>query len=184
MVVKARGLCVRLSLVGPTNIGVASLLYSLKSSQYSGDLNNGNILITNFYLPGIQMSGIQIPIVIRYSLFSITLLQCSIQQQCHSQLKELRMRRSLVKFSMLVKTVNQNVDRMSKKDKSCHICSVQLNGILVKYGTLSMYLPCFVNPVETPMDDEIWSIWRTRRKSFAYVGQRFLVNSGRVALKS
>ena len=37
---------------------------------------------------------------------------------------------------------DQNGDRVSKNDKSCHICIMRLKGVLVKYekyGTLSMY---------------------------------------------
>ena len=35
-----------------------------------------------------------------------------------------------------------NVDRVSRNDKSCHICSLRLKDVLVKYekyGTLSIY---------------------------------------------
>ena len=38
---------------------------------------------------------------------------------------------------------DQNGDRVSTYDKSCHICSMRLNRHLVKYekyGTLSMYI--------------------------------------------
>ena len=37
---------------------------------------------------------------------------------------------------------DQNGDRVSKNDESCHTCSMRLKGVLVKfekYGTLSMY---------------------------------------------
>ena len=40
------------------------------------------------------------------------------------------------------KVCDQNGDRVSKNDKSYHICSIKLKGLLVKYekyGTLSIY---------------------------------------------
>ena len=39
------------------------------------------------------------------------------------------------------KVCHQNVDRVSNNDKSCHICSIKLEGLFVKYekyGTLSL----------------------------------------------
>ena len=63
--------------------------------------------------------------------------------KCHNQLfNNLRMRRSLVKIVRNVKNWDQNRDRVSHNDKSCHICSMKLKCISVKYekyGTLSIY---------------------------------------------
>ena len=55
----------------------------------------------------------------------------------------LRMRRSLVKFVSFCEGCDQNVDRVSKNNKSCQICIRWLKMVLVsyeKYGILSINL--------------------------------------------
>ena len=51
--------------------------------------------------------------------------------------ESLRMRRSLVKLSGVIKSVTAIVTGCLKTDKSCHICSMRLKGVfsLVKYNS-------------------------------------------------
>ena len=61
-------------------------------------------------------------------------------------IKEMRLRRSLVKIVGVSKVCDQISDRVSKNDKSCHICSKDYKGLLAKcgkYGTLSIHVLFF-----------------------------------------
>ena len=53
------------------------------------------------------------------------------------------MSRTLVKLLGLKKVYDQKGDRVSKNDKSCHICSLRPKGVFLvtyeNYGTLSLH---------------------------------------------
>ena len=53
-------------------------------------------------------------------------------------IKELRMRRSMVKLSGINDVCDQNGDRVTKNDKSCHICSIDYQIQTIDTNLLSL----------------------------------------------
>ena len=63
--------------------------------------------------------------------------------KCHSQLSKVEDEVIISQIVRISEGCDQNGNRVSKNDKSCHICSMRLKGVLVtyeKYGTMFIYL--------------------------------------------